>query len=85
VRVVRALLIVCVLTCVACADTRFDRTKFENVNVAAEALKRDVIDTGGVGSAQCHELLNRFRQEIAAVRGRIESATRSMSLRSLFA
>jgi hypothetical protein len=40
---------------VACGDSRFDRTKFENVNVAAENIRRDVTDTGGVGSAQFPE------------------------------
>src|SRR5437868_676464 len=72
VRAVRALLIVCVMTSVACGDVRIDKTKFENVNTAAEALTRDVIDTGGVGSAQFPKLLDQFRREIATVRGRLD-------------
>jgi hypothetical protein len=67
----RAVGVLCLSVSVSCGDGRIDVTKFVDVDAAARAVKSNVIDNGGNGSAEFGALLTRFRAETSALEARI--------------
>jgi hypothetical protein len=68
----------------ACGGHEVDRTKFQSVDAMANALRMDLTESEGNGSARFAEMLGRFRAEISALEDRT-AGSRERAVLSAFA